>query len=191
MQNTQTKNSALSNIIELANPIFIIIAVCLPIGALIYAMNFGSLKIINYVHIMTGVLWTGIDLFMGAIIGPVLGGMEPKDRANVFKRLIPRMTFLMPVLATVATISGIQLAQSMGWSLTDPWVLAALIITGILAIQGFGLLLPNEIRIFRQLLSSAPDTDRISRLGMINAKLGGLQGVFQIAIIVIMVNIRF
>ncbi len=191
MTNKQVKNSVISDIIKLANPVFIIISVCLPIGALIYAMNFGSLKIINYVHIMTGVLWTGIDLFMGAIIGPVLGGMEPKDRANVFKRLIPRMTFLMPVLATVATISGIQLAQSMGWSLTDPWVLAALIITGILAIQGFGLLLPNEIRIFKQLLSSKPDTDRIARLAMINAKLAGLQGAFQVAIIVVMVNIRF
>ncbi len=191
MTNKQIKNSVISDIIKLANPVFIIISVCLPIGALIYATNFGSIKIINYVHIMTGVLWTGIDLFMGFVLGPVLGGMEPKDRANVFKRLIPRMTFLMPVLAAVATISGIQLAQSMGWSLTDPWVLAALIITGILAIQGFGLLLPNEIRIFRQLLSFTPDTDRIARLGMINAKLGGLQGVFQIAIIVIMVNIRF
>ncbi len=185
------KPSVISVVIKLANPIFITIAVCLPIGALIYAMNFGSLKVINYVHIMTAVLWTGIDLFMGAVLGPVLGGMEPKDRANVFKRLIPRMTFLMPVLAAVATTSGIQLAQRMGWSLTDSWVLAALIITGILAIQGFGLLLPNEIRIFRQLLSSTPDIDRISRLGMINAKLGGLQGAFQLAIIVIMVNIRF
>ena len=181
----------ISVVIKSANPIFIIIAVCLPIGALIYAMNFGSLKVINYVHIMTAVLWTGIDLFMGVVLGPVLGGMEPKDRANVFKRLIPRMTFLMPVLAAVATTSGIQLAQRMGWSLTDPWVLTALIITGILAIQGFGLLLPNEIRIFRQLLSLTPDIDRIARLGMINAKLGGLQGVFQLAIIVIMVNIRF
>ena len=181
----------ISVVIKSANPIFIIIAVCLPIGALIYAMNFGSLKVINYVHIMNSVLWTGIDLFMGAVLGPVLGGMEPKDRANVFKRLIPRMTFLMPVLAAVATTSGIQLAQRMEWSLTDPLVLAALIITGILAIQGFGLLLPNEIRIFRQLLSLTPDIDRIARLGMINAKLGGLQGVFQLAIIVIMVNIRF
>ncbi len=191
MQEAQTKNSLFSNIIELANLIFIIIVVCLPIGALIYAMNFGSLKFLNYVHIMTGVLWTGIDLFMGAIIGPVLGGMEPKDRANVFKRLIPKMTFLMPVLAAVAIISGIQLAQRLGWSLTDPWVLTALIIVGILSIQGFGLLLPNEIRIFRQLLSETPDTDRIARLGMINARLAGLQGAFQVAIIVVMVNIRF
>ena len=191
MRTTQTRNGVISRVVQQANPFFIIIVVGLPIGALIYAMNFGSIKLLNYVHIMTGLLWTGIDLFMGAILGPVLGGIEPQERANVFKRLIPKMTFLMPVLAAVATISGIQLAQRIGWSLFDPWVFTALIITGILTIQGFGLLLPNEIRIFKQLLSSKPDIDRIARLGMINTKLGGLQGVFQVAIIVVMVNIRF
>ena len=186
-----SKSNAISGIIKAASPAFIVVAVGLPVGALIYALNSGSSKVINYVHIMTGLLWTGIDLFMGFVLGPVLGGMEPKDRANVFKRLVPRMTFLMPVLAAVATTSGIELAQRLGWSLTDPWVLASLIIAGILAVQGFGLLLPNEIRIFRELLSAAPDTDRIARLGMINARLGGLQGVFQIAVIIAMVNIRF
>lgn len=191
MRTTQASNGVISRVVQQANPFFIIIVVGLPIGALIYAMNFGSIKLLNYVHIMTGLLWTGIDLFMGAILGPVLGGIEPQERANVFKRLIPKMTFLMPVLAAVATISGIQLAQRIGWSLFDPWVFTALIITGILTIQGFGLLLPNEIRIFKQLLSSKPDIDRIARLGMINTKLGGLQGVFQVAIIVVMVNIRF
>ncbi|MBI2328437.1 MAG: hypothetical protein HYU85_02140 [Chloroflexi bacterium] len=191
MPNTPAKNSVISGIMQLANPVFIIIVVGLPIGALIYAMNFGSVKLLNYLHIMSGLLWTGIDLFMGAIIGPVLAGMEAKDRAQVFKRLIPKMTFLMPVLAAVATTSGIQLAQKLGWALTAPWVLTALIIAGILGLQGFGLLLPNEIRIFRQILSEAADTDRIARLGMINARLAGLQGVFQVAIIVVMVNIRF
>ncbi|MBI3040292.1 MAG: hypothetical protein HYY80_01325 [Chloroflexi bacterium] len=191
MPNTPAKNSVISGIMQLANPVFIIIVVGLPIGALIYAMNFGSVKLLNYLHIMSGLLWTGIDLFMGAIIGPVLAGMEAKDRAQVFKRLIPKMTFLMPVLAAVATTSGIQLAQKLGWALTAPWVLTALIIAGILGLQGFGLLLPNEIRIFRQILSETADTDRIARLGMINARLAGLQGVFQVAIIVVMVNIRF
>ena len=191
MTNKQVKPGTISDILHLANPIFITIVICLPIGTLIYAINFGPLVILNYVHIMTGTPWTGIDLFMGFVLGPVLGGMEPKDRAGVFKRLIPRMTFLMPVLATVAITSGIILAQRIGYSLTSPWVLAALIIAGLLTLQGFGLLLPNEIRIFRQLLSETPDTERIARLGMMNAKLNGLQGVFQLTIIFIMAYIRF
>ncbi|MAE11358.1 MAG: hypothetical protein CL876_05530 [Dehalococcoidales bacterium] len=191
MQDTVARNGVISSIIQAANPVFIIIAVFLPIGALIFALNFGSLKVLNYVHILTGVLWTGIDLFMGLVLGPVLGGMEPQGRADLFRRLIPRMTFLMPVLAAVAITSGLEMAQRLGWSLTSPWVLTALIIAGLLTLQGFGLLLPNEIRIFKQLLSDTPDIDRISRLGMMNAKLAGLQGVFQLAILAVMVIIRF
>ncbi len=174
MQDTVARNGVISSIIQAANPVFIIIAVFLPIGALIFALNFGSLKVLNYVHILTGVLWTGIDLFMGLVLGPVLGGMEPQGRADLFRRLIPRMTFLMPVLAAVAITSGLEMAQRLGWSLTSPWVLTALIIAGLLTLQGFGLLLPVEIRIFKQLLSDTPDIDRISRLGMMNAKLAGL-----------------
>ncbi len=191
MQKKQVEDNVISRILQLANPIFIIIVISVPVSALIYAVNFGSLTILNYVHIMFGGLWTGIDLFMGFVLGPVLGRIEPKDRASVFRHLIPKMTFLMPVLATVTITAGFELTQRLGYSLTSPWILAALIIVGILSFQGFGLLLPNEIRMFRQLLSVRPDTERIARLGMMNAKLGGLQGVFQVAIIFIMANIRF
>ena len=192
MQTGRAKFGVVGDIVRLANPVFVLLAVALPIGAYIYAYNFGPLKAQNYVHIMTGGLWTGIDLFMGFVLGPVLGTMEPRDRAEVLKRLIPRMTFLMPVLAGVTATSGFQFAQQMGiFNLANPWILAALAITAILTIQGFGFLLPNEIRIFRQLLSERPDIEKISRLGMFNAKLGGVQGVFQLAIIFVMANLRF
>ncbi|MHB1420507.1 MAG: hypothetical protein ACYCX4_13145 [Bacillota bacterium] len=77
------------------------------------------------------------------------------------------------------------------FSLSNPWIIAALVITALLTLQGFGLLLPNEIRIYRELLSTRPNIDKIAKLGMINAKVGGVQGVFQLAIIFIMVNLRF
>ncbi|MBI2909179.1 MAG: DUF4149 domain-containing protein [Chloroflexi bacterium] len=191
MQKQPERPGVVSSIIRAASPVFILVAVGVPVGALVYAMNFGSLTTLNYVHIMTGALWTGIDLFMGFVLGPVLGAMAPRDRAAVFMRLVPRMTFLMPVLAGVTATAGIELAQRMGFSLTSPWPLAALIITGLLALQGFGLLLPNEIRIFRELLSDSPDIDKISRLGMRTAMLGGVQGVLQLAIIFVMASLRF
>ncbi|MDO8491982.1 MAG: hypothetical protein Q7T04_08230 [Dehalococcoidia bacterium] len=116
-------------------------------------MKFGPLVSLNFMHIMTGALWTGIDLFFGFVLGPVLGGIEPGSRAAVFRRLAPKMTFLMPVLATVATTSGIYLALRLGYSLSNPWSVAALVIAALLTIHGFGILLPNEIRVFQQLLS--------------------------------------
>ncbi len=196
----QTKGpGTLAAIMQSANPVFILLVVFIPIGALIFSLNFGEVVILNYVHIMAGSLWTGIDLFMGIVIGPVLGGMDPKDRAGVFRRLVPKMTFLMPVLAAVTITSGIELTKWLGYAspsnlfaaLDNPWILAAVVIVAILTIQGFGFLLPNEIRVFQQLLSDKPDIDKISRLGMRNAKLAGLQGIFQLGIIFVMANLRF
>lgn len=191
MQKEHVKSGLLWRIIQMANPIFVLLAIFIPVGALIYAANFGTLSHLNYVHVLIGGLWTGIDLFMGFVLGPVMGGLEPREKAAVFKRLIPRMTFLMPVLAGVTTTAGFILAGQLGYSLTSPKILAALIITAILTIQGFGILLPNEIRIFRHILSEKPDIEKIAQLGMLNAKLGGIQGVFQLAIIFVMATIRF
>ena len=191
MEKQQTKLGVLSGIIQATNPVFIILSVGVPVGALIYAMNSELFTSLNYVHIMAGSLWTGIDLFLGFLLGPVLGRLDPRERAAVFMRLMPRMTFLMPVLAGVTITSAIELTTRMDLPLSNPWVIAALVVTGILGIQGFGVLLPNEVRIFRQLLSDKPDTDKIARLGMQNARLGGVQGVFQLAIIFIMASIRF
>jgi hypothetical protein len=183
--------SVFSRIFQMANPTFVVLAVLVPIGALVSALASGSLVTLNYVHIMAGALWTGIDLYLGYVLGPILGSMDPRERTAVFMRLMPRMTFLMPVLAAVTATAGFYLTERMGLSLVSPWILASLVITGLLAIQGFGVLLPNEIRIFRELLSDAPDVNRISRLGMQNAKLGGVQGLFQLAIIFVMAGIRF
>ena len=102
------------------------------------------------------------------------------------------MTFFMPVIAGVTTTAGIYLAQRMGiFVLTSPKILASLIIVAILTIQGFGILLPNEIRILQQLLSDKPDIEKIGKLGMRNARLGGIQGILQLSIILVMALIRF
>ena len=192
MEAQPLRPSTFSTIVQLGNPVFIVLAIVLPNAALGVAMAMESLALLNYVHIMTGALWTGIDLFMGFVIGPVLGAMDPRQRAEVFKHLIPKMTFLMPMLSGVTIFAGVQLAQRLGLlTFASPWIVAALIITAILVVQGFGLLLPNEIRIFKQLVSRTPDIDRIVRLGMQNARLAGFQGVFQLAIIFVMANLRF
>jgi hypothetical protein len=231
-----------------ANPAFAVGAVAVPVALLAYAVTLGTLQQHTYVHVMAGVLWTGIDLFMGLIVGPVVGGMAPEQRAGFFRRFTPKMTFLMPVLAAVTVVGGIVLARRLGhfpnadpWlaimsaatlipvvllvgaqfdaladrrtlavlgaviaasaaglaltlpslTMADPWILAALAIVTVLSVVGFGVILPGEIRIYRQLTSSEPDGDLIGEIGMRNAKLGGVQGVFQLAIVFVMVNIRF
>lgn len=192
MKDEAQKPNALWVIIKIANPYFVALAIVIPIAALLFALNRPGLAPLNYVHVMTGALWTGFDLFMGFIMGPVLGGVGPQERANVFKRLTPKLTFFMPVMAGVTTTAGIYLAQRLGiWSLTSPKIIFALVIVTVLTVQGFGILLPNEIRILQQLLSDKPDIEKIGRLGMRNARLGGIQGVLQLSIILVMALIRF
>lgn len=179
-------------ILRMADLRFVIPAMGLPIAALVFAMNRGDLLPVNFVHIMTSALWTGIDLFMGIALGPALGGVDPGARAAIFKRLTPKMTFFMPVVAGVASTAGINLAMKMGLlRLDDPRIVIALVIVAALTVQGFGLLLPSEIRILKELISERPDIDKIGRLGMRNARLGGVQGLLQLAIIFVMAVLRF
>ncbi|MDY7083027.1 MAG: hypothetical protein SXQ77_11660 [Halobacteria archaeon] len=182
----------IKDLVMRANPLFAVSVVVLPVSALIYALTFGSTTALNYVHVMTGVLWTGIDIFMGLVLGPVLGGMDVDERADVFERLVPKMTFLMPTLAAVTITAGVELAQRIGvFSLSNHWILAALVIATALSVQGFGVILPNEIRVYLELSSEKPNKDKISRLGMRNAKLGGVQGALQIGIVFVMANLAF
>ena len=74
---------------------------------------------------------------------------------------------------------------------TNELVLLALGIVTVLSVQGFGFLLPGEIRTYRQIVSEDPDAGVVSAIGQQNAKLGGVQGVFQLALILVMVSLRY
>lgn len=59
-------------------------------------------------------------------------------------------------------------------------IIGAGFIAIILAIQGFGFIMSNEIRIYLELGKEVPNRDRIVKLGIRNFKLSGSQSVFQI-----------
>jgi hypothetical protein len=247
-----TVRNTIRGMAERANPAFAAGAVGIPLAAFLLASTVGSVETHIYVHVMAGVLWTGIDLFMAMVMGPVLGSLGLSARADWFEKFTPKMSFLLPTLATVTIFAGITLAVRIGvFPNSGPWIglftlvtfgaatllmgkvfdafgdrrwqaffalvvvgngayfaneiaaagmtmpststiiLAILAVMFILTVQGFGFLLPNEVLVYRELLSSNPDKERISRLGMRNAKLSGVQGFFQLAIIALMVYLRW
>lgn len=169
-----------------------ILTLTVPLVALAIVMALGNLLALNYVHVLTGATWTGIDLFMGIGMSRVMKGLEPAARIQVIKKLVPIMLFLMPSLATAAISSGITLADRMGiLTLSSPTIIAAVVIVVILSIQGFGLIMPTEIRVFLEVRKKDPDRDKLVRWGMRNIKLAGSQGVFQVALIFVMANLAF
>ena len=164
--------------------------VALAFAALIFVVHGDSHWFLNFFHVITGLLWTGIDLFMGFIIGPILRRLDLPARRAIVTRLVPRMLFLMPTLAITASTAGIELASRFGYFGLDwpeyGWVLAALIIVGILTVQGLGILLPINVMVFLQLRRAEPDFSRISRLMRIYFLTVASQAVMQVAIILVM-----
>ncbi len=144
----------------------------------------------DYLHVMTGGMWTGIDLFMGIFGRTVMLRISPPSRVEVAKRLTPTMLFLMPSIAGVATTAGYILASRIDlWTTGSPYLTASVIVVLILLVQGFGILLPNELRVFREIRSEKPDTDKIVRLSVRNLNVSGSQAIFQIIIIYLMANL--
>ena len=95
---------------------------------------------LNFVHVICGVLWTGIDLFMGFVIGPILRKVGLSVRREIIVRLVPRTLFLMPTLSIITGTTGWFLAKDLGL-LDVPWpqfgwVAAALTLVVLMTIQG-------------------------------------------------------
>jgi hypothetical protein len=249
---SETQHGVLATIRGLAvraNPAFAAGVVLVPVAALAYAATLGGMRLHTYVHVMTGVLWTGVDVFMAAALGPAVGGLDVEDRAKFFSRLTPKTSFLLPSMAAVTIAGGITLAlridglfshahvwlaiftaaalvptlllvghqfdafgdwrwqawfavvllgsgaylavtlPNFGW--TEPVFVVALAVVAVLNVLGFGVLMPGEVRMYREMTSEDPDEQLIADIGMRNAKLGGIQGVFQLVVIATMVLIRW
>ena len=149
-----------------------------------------SLWFLNFVHVMTGVLWTGIDLFMGFVIGPILRGVSFETRRTIIAGLIPRTLILMPTLSIVTSTAGWFLAVRMGFlDLGYPefwWVIAALAIVTVLTVQGLVYLLPANLRLYFEIQKPQPDGEKIVRWMKTYVRVVAVQGIMQVAIIAVM-----
>lgn len=166
------------------------VAAALALAVMIYAIVREGVYLLNFVHVMSGVLWTGIDLFLGFVIGPILRRQAWEARRAFTAALIPRTMVLMPTLAIVTGTSGWFLAQRMGYlDLGYPefwWVAAALAIIAILTIQGLGILTPVNILVYLEMQKAAPDVEKIGRWMRRYVRVVAIQGAMQVAIIVVM-----
>ena len=162
------------------------LTLAVPIVGLIAALLSGSLLLLNYVHVLIAGTWTGIDLFMGLVMSRVMRGLSPQSRVEVIKKLVPMMLFFMPGLASVGITAGIYLAGRLGLDFFSTPIIMAILIVVILSVQGFGLILPNEVRVLLELRKANPNTEKVVKLGMRNIYFDGSQTIFQIAIVFVM-----
>src|SRR5918994_3566500 len=164
--------------------------VFIPIVALIVAILSANLLLLNYVHVFTAILWTGTDIFMAFLLGPVLRNVSLATRKEVISWLMPKMVFFMLTVAAVTTTAGYFLASKMGLITLSPpvvyWISAVLVIVSIMFIQGLGILLPTNLRIYFEMRKNEPDMSRIQRLMRMYVKVVAIQAALQFVIIFIM-----
>jgi hypothetical protein len=160
------------------------------LGLMVVAILGDSLWFLNFVHVMAGALWTGIDLFMGFVVGPVLRRVAPEARKAIMAGIIPRTLILMPTLSTITSTAGWFLAVRLGFlDLSYPqfwWVIAALAIVTVLTVQGLGYLLPTNLRLYFEMQKREPDGAKIGRWMKTYVRIVAVQGTMQVAIIVVM-----
>jgi len=163
------------------------------LAVMVAAIEIGNLWFLNWVHVMSGVLWTGIDLFMGFVIGPILRRVDVPVRKAILTRLTPVTLFLLPTLSIVTGTAGWFLAVDLGLTrLPWPqfgWIAAALVLVALMTIQGIGYLLPTSLRICLELQKQQPDGVWIGRTMSRFYYVVASQGAMQVAIIVVMARL--
>src|SRR5262245_44474469 len=80
------------------------------IAATIAAIVPGNPWLLNFIHVFSSLLWTGIDLFMGFVLGPILRRVDLSVRREIVRRLTPRTLFLMPTVSIISCTTGWSLA---------------------------------------------------------------------------------
>jgi hypothetical protein len=164
------------------------------IAAMIAVIVAGNIWLLDFVHVFSSLLWTGVDLFMGFVLGPILRRVDLSVRREIVRRLTPRTLFLMPTVSIISGTTGWFLAVQLGYTALDwPaywWVATALILVTLMTIQGLGFLTPVNVYVCLQLQKREPDMAKISSWMRWYFYAVALQGLMQVAIIVVMTRFR-
>ena len=148
---------------------------------------------LEFLHVAGGAAWTIVDLFVGLIVGPIIGRMSVPARIEFTTRFMPKMVVLMPTVVGVTLVAGWQLASKLGTNLSSypqhGWLVASFIVVGVMAITALGLLEPANIGVLVELKKPRPNPEVIERLMKRFIYCSGILGVLQIATLVIMTKL--
>jgi len=160
---------------------------------LIIGIAINKLWFLVFLHVAFGAAWTIIDLFLGLVLGPIMGRLSVPARIEFTTKLMPKMVLIMPTVVTVSLAAGWQLSTKLGTNLSaNPmhgWIVASFIVVGVMAIIALGLLEPANIAVLFELKKPRPNPAVIQRLMKRFIYSAGILGVMQVATLVIMTKI--
>jgi hypothetical protein len=146
-----------------------------------------------FCHVVGGGLWTAIDLFVGFVVGPIIGRMSIPARVEFSSRFMPKMLLIMPTVVTMTLAAGFQLARQDGFLDTSnprhAWVVASFCVVGVMAVIALAYLEPANVAVLFELRKPQPDGRVIEKLMRRFIYTAGITGVMQVATLVIMTRL--
>ena len=162
-------------------------------AAVVAAIAVDKLWPLTFLHVAGGAAWTIIDLFLGLILGPIMGAMPPPARVQFTTRLMPKMVVIMPIVVGMTLAAGWQLGVHTGdvfsGSHVHGWVLASFIVVGVMSVLALGLLEPANIAVLIELKKPRPRPEVIEHLMKRFIYCAGILGAMQVATLVIMTKL--
>jgi len=160
---------------------------------MVVAIATNSLWALDFYHVVGGGMWTALDLFLGLVLGPIMGSMSIPARMEFSSRLMPKMLLLMLTLVTMTLGSGFQLARHLGHLAAGypnhGWLVASYIVVGVMATIALGLLEPANLAVLFEMRRPEPNGERIAKLMKVFIYTAGITGLMQIATLVIMTKL--
>jgi hypothetical protein len=170
-----------------------LIPVALAFAFLVWAIASDKLWPAEFLHVAGGAAWTIIDLFLGLVLGPILGSLSIPARIEMTKRLMPKMVLIMPTVVTLTLAAGWQLGVHLGTVNSSyplhGWLVASYIVVGCMAVIALGLLEPANIAVLTELKKPRPNPATIERLMKRFLYSAGVLGVLQVGTLVIMTKV--
>ncbi|MHB8341910.1 MAG: hypothetical protein ACYDB7_12180 [Mycobacteriales bacterium] len=167
--------------------------VAVVLAGLVVTIATNRLWALDFFHVVGGGLWTALDLFLGFVIGPILGRLSIPARVEFTTRFMPKMLLIMPTLVVCTLAGGWQLARHLGYievgNANHGWVVASMIVVAIMAVVALGVLEPANVAVLFELKKPEPNGEVIARLMRRFIFTAGITGAMQVATLVIMTRI--
>ncbi len=170
----------------------------LPVVAVVVALVVASIAgnwmwALTFCHVVGGALWTALDLFLGLVIGPILGRLSVPARAEFAARFMPKMVLIMPTLVLMTLAAGFQLALNEGnlapGNPNHAWLVASYCVVGVMAVIALGVLEPANIAVLFEMRKQRPDGEVIAGLMKRFLYTAGVTGAMQVATLIIMTRV--
>ncbi len=162
-------------------------AVAIPWAAFIIFALSGNLLLLDYIHVLTGAIWTGTDIFLGLIFIKVVKTLDIQTKYDVAQRVLPMTLFFIPSATVLTTLAGLILAirENTFSELPSTLIIPLFAVGAILAVISFIFILPASLKI-RKMKEGQRDEAALNDSSRLLDNLtiyGAVQLLFQIIII--------